>query len=62
MTSCGTRSLTTPRRHMLTTPISSELLTLSYRRYGMTYDLQQLPGDATQFLTWFSSLSAGNII
>ena len=52
----------TPRRHLLTTPLPHELLTSdhdSFIRGGECQNVQLSP-DATHFLTWFSSLTAGN--
>jgi hypothetical protein len=51
----------TPRRHLLTTPLPHELLTSdhdSFIRGGECQNVQLSP-DATHFLTWFSSLTAG---
>ena len=53
---------TTPRRHILATPLPRDLLTPNMRssvRAGVFMEHQSVSSDATHFLTWFSGLTAG---
>ena len=52
------RTLTTPRRHMLTPPTPDDLVTSRSTSQSASRSRHPLPPEATHLLTWFSSLTA----